>query len=659
MNNKGFLKVLMVSFVMSMAIGLLAGSGMAQVMPQQVMLQNQLGVLVGETVLLDNCEYWKDARSMGWDAVEPPYPIYGAGLGYGTFNTVLDFEEGSRVLDVYRPASAFLPFNPQMNYMPYTIMKNAAYMDANGVHTSIPGTFNNMSFKVRAPLSFEMFDTFSATIVVKSDAGGYANIVLLPKDKVVGCPMSVEDSVENKAAVLPDNMNEAPQIIAYAGRQFGDLSWHLVMVDLDQVIDTYTDGGEGLGEVLSVVFKGNQYRLDDIMFTSSAGSVVANKAPYLFRIGPVYATMWVQNDMRFIYAEDVDLGINYDPNGHFSMITDAAGVAHGQAGFDPNTTLTINNDNANLQFKWTVNGSLGSMAPGLAQPIAVDPNNPIIPFLPKFEAPMSAWVWNTGEAEMSENPMKLLAKALADSGYTYWPTVNILTPALGQVQEDLIVTCRITDGLGFDMETFPVSVVNYDVTNHPPLIEQLEDQIFEVNTMGIYQVTATDPDMQDMMGLTYTASLNGSQNYQYGPWQEAIIGPCTGTIALTPRFEGAMTCVVTVKDPRGAYAVGSFTIFASSPGTWFNHPPVVTSIIESPQSVTAGKTFLISDLKIIDPDNQPLYYSTNIGAVGANGVYTFQSNFSGTYNVQITAYDPMGGAVTQQFVLTVMPWWSY
>jgi hypothetical protein len=93
-------------------------------------------------------------------------------------------------------------------------------------------------------------------------------------------------------------------------------------------------------------------------------------------------------------------------------------------------------------------------------------------------------------------------------------------------------------------------------------------------------------------------------------------------------------------------------------GTWFNHPPIVTREIDSPKVIRAGAEFNTGELHIVDPDGEPLYYSCNIGTVGTNGVYSFSSNFPGVYLVHITAYDIRGGAVTVEFVLNVLPWWS-
>ena len=128
MNNKGFWKVLMVSLVMASAIGLLARGAMAQNISTQLILQDGIGQQVGGTVLLDNFQYWNSPRDNGWEAYEPSYPIYGAGIGLGTMETVVDFQEGSRVMDVYSNPSVFMPMGGN-TYNPYTISKDADYRD--------------------------------------------------------------------------------------------------------------------------------------------------------------------------------------------------------------------------------------------------------------------------------------------------------------------------------------------------------------------------------------------------------------------------------------------------------------------------------------------------------------------------------------------------
>jgi len=810
MNNKGFWKVLMVSLVMASAIGLLASGVKAQNISTQLQLMNGIGQQVGGTVVLDNFEYWNSPRDNGWEAYEPSYPIYGAGIGLGNLQTLVDFQEGSRVMDVYCNPSVFLPMGGN-TYMPYTISKDADYRDASGVERKgIPGAFSTFSMQVRAPLSIEWFDTFRVIVRVRVQTGasasptglvpegtgqdvplgatsvgcpntctnvkfGIADIVFVPRETQVGCTPSnvlqriyemdpattsgtlvgnigLESSLyDTNGALIP---NAQPTKIWVAlGRQFQDSSWHMIMEDLQTIIGGVTSGGGSVFEVLSVTVRGNQYRMDNIMFTQPGASIANNNAPYLFRIGPAYGQLFNTTQSRFVFAEDIDylwllsdqamlMKAQNDPDlkaqlsslpagcrlatrlqnigqgPDYPFIEDAAGLTPAQAGFDattasfvsplphvedaagnyqydssfdPTTATTVAAPAAGKQspalftgatprpvltFKFTVGDALGSVS-SIGQPVPVVPGDTngdgtvdaldinqgfmqsLPPVLPSMNVPMSAWVRNTGAAA-SNNPMYAMACAMVNSGFQTWPTIQILRPAVGQVLEDQIVTCRVEDGIAADMETFPISVVNYPVTNLPPLIEQLEDRFFPVGKVSTYQITATDPDWADMAnGLTYRATLNGLPNYQYGPWMEQIINPISGTISITPQFECSMTCIVTVTDPRGAQAVGTFNIFCVDTGTWLNHPPAVLEIIESPQIVRAGDLIIISDLHMADPDLQSLFYSCNIGSVGQNGIWSFQSEYPGEYMVQITGYDINGGAVTQQFVLQVLPWWSY
>jgi len=794
MNNKGFWKVLIVSLVMASAIGLLARGAMAQNISTQLILQGGIGQQVGGTVLLDNFQYWNSPRDNGWEAFEPSYPIYGAGIGLGTMETIVDFQEGSRVMDVYSNPSVFMPMGGN-TYNPYTISKDANYRAADGAERKgIPGAFSTMSVKVRAPLSVEWFDTFRVVVRVRVQAGtsasidgmvagedvplgasqvgcpactpvslGMADIVFYPRETQVGCtpnnvvqrivkldPPSITGSLFGSVGPESNVYNSNGELICSGvpgcldgqcaqplkvwvalGREFQDGSWHMIMEDLQTIVAAVTSGTGSVFEVVSVTVRGNQYRMDDLMFTAPAASIANNNAPYLFRVGPVYGQLFNTCQSRFVFAEDADylwlfsdqallMKAQNDPDlqaqlsslppasrlatrlqavnpavADYPFIEDAAGLTPAQAGFDPTTAQFINPldpapvagtpspalfagaaTRPTLTFKFTVGDAMGSVT-SIGQPVPVVPGDTngdsvidaldinqgymqsLPPMLPCMGVPTRAWVNNSGRATVG-NPMYAMACALLNSGFTTWPTFQILKPSVGQVLEDQIITCRVEDGLAADMETFPVSVVNYPVTNVPPLIEQLEDRFFPVGETSTYQITATDPDYADMAnGLTYKATLNGLPSYQYGPWMEQIINPITGTITVTPQFEATMTCIVTVTDPRGAQAVGHFNIFCVNQSTWLNHPPAVLEIIESPQVVRAGQLFTISDLHVADPDNQQLFYSCNIGSVGRDGIWTFQSEFPGEYLVQITAYDILGGAVTQQFVLQVLPWWSY
>ena len=91
-------------------------------------------------------------------------------------------------------------------------------------------------------------------------------------------------------------------------------------------------------------------------------------------------------------------------------------------------------------------------------------------------------------------------------------------------------------------------------------------------------------------------------------------------------------------------------------GSWLNHPPRGTKIY-SPQLARAGELFTLLT-SIADPDGEKLYYSTNIGSISSEGVYSFMTYSPGDYNVVITACDIHGCCTKLKFILNVEPWWG-
>ena len=78
-----------------------------------------------------------------------------------------------------------------------------------------------------------------------------------------------------------------------------------------------------------------------------------------------------------------------------------------------------------------------------------------------------------------------------------------------------------------------------------------------------------------MERLHWQIIINGLPSYQYGPWIEQIIDPCSGLITWTPKFEGAYKTIVTCSDNRGGTGIGAITIFVFNSFTCFNHPPFI------------------------------------------------------------------------------------
>ena len=240
-----------------------------------------MGKEIPNRVLLDNFEYLECPRQMGWIPDDPLYsPFLPFNLYYIHIQTIFDYEEGDRVLDVFRPASVFLPKMP-----PFSIKKNASYVDTNGtIQASIPSEYNLMSVKIRALRidyfddfydTFRFLDTFQFIVDVKTTNKGYAKICMIPQDKVTdGYPIDFLETVEENIEIISTD-NKMPSVIEiYMGTQFIDCSWHWIEVDLNEAVKKYSIMDEKIDKILSVTILGDKYNLDDIIFKKGNPSLI-------------------------------------------------------------------------------------------------------------------------------------------------------------------------------------------------------------------------------------------------------------------------------------------------------------------------------------------------------------------------------------------------
>lgn len=511
---------------------------------------------LAKSLTFDTFEYWDTPLNHGWQTSDPSYPMYGYNVGTGNLQTLIDFAEGSRVLQVKSTPSVFNQLQP------YTIY-NSSLIDQ---QTGNLVTQKVISLKIQAPLAVEYFAMIQVCVAVTTTAGEAKTLIYRP--------------VEGSGPVLKSQ----DTIDVCIGRQYQDGTWHQIVRDMDADIKAAIPG-TGLKEVQAIIIKGNNYRVDDITFNDDL-KFINNHPPELWRIGPQFASLFTPFTLL--------MGAR-DPDGDFLNFIVTIG-GYGASG--------SNTNNLALRVQQT---------PG-------DPNSPIAP----------------------------------DMAYMQF---------IPQVLEDLVITVKVTDGLLYDVETFPLSVVNYPVAgmNHPPLLEELNTSVAHVGETFYYPVLARDPD-NDI--ITFSATINGLPSYQYGPWSYNLINPYTGEINFTPVFEGEFDIVITVRDSRGMSANGVLHLVVSNPGTWLNHPPVLGVHIQNPQVAKAGVSFS-TPVEFVDPDGEKLNYSCNIGSVtertdGAQGaVFSFFTNFPGQYSVKIVAYDERGGLAEQTFLLDVQPWWSY
>ncbi|MCL6582019.1 MAG: hypothetical protein K6U11_00125 [bacterium] len=598
-----------------------------------------------QTIRWQDFEYWDDPLNWGWKTSSYAYPYFGFGIGYGAMRTVLDFAEGSRVLEVWSTNPSV--FNRLERF--WVMNEDIRYLTPSG-----PQPITNhkvISFNVASRLGLEEWDQWEFQVGLITASGHYVILGYRPVGYQGEPPVLAEGGFP-----AGGNTEQNPAyVVVNLGRQYQDGTWHMVMRDMDEDIDLADNGrrdgsqvfGGGQSRIKWLRILGNGYRMDNIWFHTNR-NIIANHPPKLQKIGPQFAQLFVPFNL-LIEANDIDL-LQPVPTG-----------------------------NPQLYFIATIGGwgAHGTNTPNLITRVKLVDDPTPIPFKGKFVMPCSI-----DDPQVESNLVML----------TYVP----------QYLEDLIVTVRVTDRMGLsDVEVFPMSVVNYPVVNHPPRLEQLEDDFYLLGSSQPYEkyFSCYDQDYQkDIFGksdkagvgsasgnITFTAFIDGLPYYGYGPYQEDLIPePTTPHIIFHPQFEGVHRIVVVARDTRGLTSIAEYTLVVANPGGWLNHPPVLGEDIDSPQVALAGQLFSIP-VEFYDPDLEPLYYSCNIGMVTElppegiakqlnadqslsgqstygryrNGVvYSFLTYFPGIYNVQITAYDPRGGWSTATFVLDVQPWWS-
>jgi hypothetical protein len=731
-------------------------------------------------ILVDNFEYWDSPYNHGWTQSEPDYPVYGFGMGYATiFNTVLDLQEGSRVLDVYRPASIFLIGTPYAKHFISLFLPTTSADGGAGINLD-PNSDDPinavLSFKFRAPLGMEPWDIFEFLVngttlgedgTAGTDDDRAFQIQIRPIQRPsggLGGGSTTMNMGSYHASLLDAGSSNAPMLIQVnIGRNFLDGSWHTVWLDLNEVNQKAHGASLSkaweLATAIQIMVGGQMFRLDDITFRIQDYRIM--QPPDLVEIGPRYAQIFEPyrylfmaeygtdgsvppvnellldagnflvdpNDIMDAWLQDSNVGgvIQMDPNyldpNHSSYgapepyYTDLLGrdfvidinlpvfsnpafrIGGTKAAAMRTQTLgwnaTLNSYGANGIQTSGQFGATSIVAPLPINPYDGMPTYIMLYYYTGFKAVNSVNRFPSSSYNKAHyGPVEcfILESALYSAGLVVWPHVAFMdyTP---QYFEDLILTIEVTNGIMSDVETFPISVVNYPVENYPPVVQmRICPRIFYVGEEKECAIWFADPDsfffsIAQFLGLTpatthlpnlpgnqirddqdqlyYQISANGLASYQYGPWMDTLINPCNGLTKFTPQFEGVLRTVVTCRDNRGGLAVGERNIYMVNRGTWLNHPPLMERMPVRPIVVRAGEELVIThpQLMVTDPDGDEMYASCNIGSVGKTDsgkfIWIFQTNFPGFYNVEIIFYDIRGGYTIMRIKVDVKPWWSY
>ncbi|MGA1843659.1 MAG: hypothetical protein ACMUIS_03745 [bacterium] len=727
-------------------------------------------------ILIDNFEYWDSPYNHGWIQQEPPYPVYGFGLGYATiFSTVLDLRQGSRVLDVYRPASVFLvgtPYERHFISRPLLDPQDPTGATSINLDEGSRGTNCILYFLFRAPLGIEPWDIFQLEVFGKTSGGGDFIIQFRPLQPRAGSRLTnsgntTHDMGGYQATLVQegDIGTDAPMIIQVnMGRNFLDGTWHVASYCLHEVNGEAQIAANGSvdpdWELTSAEFirvSGQMFRVDNIIFRADHHTTY--DYPDLFEVGPRYAQLF--EPYRYLFVADYEGGViegfgrsetritdlMLDP---LNFITDPAEIREiwmadlAALGEDPNYAdpnsmlygeaqpyltefmdrgqdfvIDINlpvfsdpnlrvggslSEDARLEPPLGWNATIGGYGANgvqsfLIRPLPINPYDGMPTYIPAYYTAIDA-ISVYGRAHYGPAQCFALESAMWNAGFTVWPNIAAMdyTP---MYFEDLIVTIEVTNGAHSDVMTFPISVVNYPVENYAPVVQiDIDDQTFYVGKEpdpeageNVYVITFVDPDCfifslaqfegrqpatshvpgfpvneqfrTDQDNLTYRMTINGLPAYRYGPWVEEIIDPSSGLIRFTPQFEAALVTIVRCTDSLGATALGEINIFCINPGTWLNHPPVISGGPTNPVVIRAGEELILHAplFNVHDPDGDELYATCNIGSCGRSSdgafLWAFQSNFPGIYGVEVFFYDIRGGYAILYFPVIVKPWWSY
>jgi hypothetical protein len=307
------------------------------------------------------------------------------------------------------------------------------------------------------------------------------------------------------------------------------------------------------------------FRIDDIFFRAKINYYSKLCNPNLFEMGPLYVQIF--KPYRFLFIADyegADITVR-DINGHSlecSQITDIMLNPDNfllvqdpndpndpivkywtDLGADPNKFGKETDPNLEALFgrDFTVDLSLpifadpnmrvgGSMAKSLidqgplgfnatvsgycdnriycflTQSFPVYPYDGMPTYLPAYYNALNV-IAALGKPYYPPELVYSLEGALWNAGIIIWPNIGIIdyTP---QCFEDLIMTIEATDGINNDVRRFPISVVQYPVENHSPVLQlPVEGLIFFVGEVGKSHVNFIDPDC-----FIFSMSSSGTEN---------------------------------------------------------------------------------------------------------------------------------------------------
>ncbi|MGA1867883.1 MAG: hypothetical protein ACMUJM_04975 [bacterium] len=300
-------------------------------------------------ILIENFEYWDSPCNHGWVQMEPAYPVHGFGIGYAdTFETILDFQEGSRVLDVYRPSSEFLLSTPFEKYtIFYDLFTPPGPDQSMGVNYIDLKTNPILSLKFKAPIGFESWDTFECEIMGIT-SGGHDIIIKIwsrepdyKSNRRVGSSTFDMGQYGSEISEL-DIPSGFMSVRVNLGRGYQDGTWHVEWINLREAVQKALDDYDGnfgsinkaeweVSKADKILLSGSRFCVDDIIFRT--GKYKRIDQPDMFEPGPRFAQLF--EPYRFLFMAD------YEATGEIKMLITLL--------LDPNNFIT---DHDKIRDTW-------------------------------------------------------------------------------------------------------------------------------------------------------------------------------------------------------------------------------------------------------------------------------------------------------------------
>lgn len=282
-------------------------------------------------LLIDNLEYLDSPHDHGWTQQVPSFPFYGLSLGYLTnFETIIDQQEGSRVLYAHRPSSEFLL---STEYEKFFITKHLLRPNGSpgiNIHPNLPDNTPILSFKWWAPIGMESWDIFELQILgttlgedglISTEDDHTFIIKIMPKEPSYDIDIKRGSSTanlgDNYSRLIKEESSDSMMTIEVdIGRGFNSGTWHVIWLDLNKINKEANNGsippGWELGQVTHIKAGGSKFKLDDIIFRRK--DIVIPQPPDLMEIGARYAQLF--EPYRFLLMAE------YQSDGEIARITD-------------------------------------------------------------------------------------------------------------------------------------------------------------------------------------------------------------------------------------------------------------------------------------------------------------------------------------------------